>query len=50
MIVNELLNSRDLNIKKGSAAIRYAHMPKRSALSSEGNLLPPLPIDSLQST
>jgi hypothetical protein len=31
-------------------AIRYLHMTKRSAPSSAKNLLPPLPIDSLQRT
>jgi hypothetical protein len=45
MIVNKDLNSSDPTLKKWMTAIRYLHMAKRSAPSSEKNLLPPLPID-----
>jgi hypothetical protein len=50
MIVNKDLNSVDSTLKKWMTAIRYLHMAERSAPSSAKNLLPPLPIDSLQST
>jgi hypothetical protein len=50
MIVNKDLNSADPTLKKWMTAIRYLHMAKRSAPSSAKNLIPPLPIDSLQRT
>jgi hypothetical protein len=50
MIVNKDLNSGDPTLKKWMIAIRYLPLAKRSAPSSAKNLLPPLPIDSLQWT
>jgi hypothetical protein len=48
MIVNKDLNSGGPTSKKWMTPIRYLHMAKRSAPSNAKNLLPPLPIDSLQ--
>jgi hypothetical protein len=50
VIINKYRNSGDPTLKKWMTIICYLHMSKRSAPSSAKNLLPPLPIDSLQWT
>jgi hypothetical protein len=50
MIVNKNLNSGDPILKKWMTAIRYLQMAKRSAPSGAKNILPSMPIDSLQWT
>jgi hypothetical protein len=50
MILNKDLNSGDPTLKKWMTTIRYLHIAERFAPSSAKDLLPPLPIESLQWT